>query len=89
MADYRRLPGIGGEILEEVSNFGSQFGLYHFYGRLGWVAGHSVAQLLQLEQKTEIQNSTSAFVARLKVLRPPGWGSRAQRRTASAARTGN
>ncbi len=87
VSKYGRLPGISGEILEEVSNFGSKFGLYYFYGRLGGVARHSVAQLLQLEQEAEMQNSTSAFVARLKVLRPPGWGSRARRRTASAART--
>jgi hypothetical protein len=89
MSNYGRLPGIGGEILEEVSNFGSQFGLYYFYGCLGWVARHSVAQLLQLEQEAEIQNSNSASVARLSVLWPPGWGSLAQRRTASEARTGS
>jgi hypothetical protein len=70
------LPGIGGEILEEVSNFGSQFGLYYFYGRLGGVGGHSVAQLLQLEKETEIQTSSSAFVARLSILWPPLLGSR-------------
>jgi hypothetical protein len=89
MADFGRLPGIGGEILEEVSNFGSQFSFYYFYGRLGGIGGHSVAQLLQLEQETEIQNSNSASVARLSLLWPPGMGSRAQRRTAFAARTGS
>ncbi len=54
MSNYGRLPGICCEILEEVSNFGSQFGLNYFYGRLGGIAGHSVAQLLQLEQEAEI-----------------------------------
>jgi hypothetical protein len=89
MANYGRLPGIDGEILEKVSNFGSQFSLYHFYGRLGGVAGHGVAQLLQLEQEAEIQNNTSAFEARLSIPWPPRWDSRALRRTASAARTGS
>ncbi len=57
MSYYGRLPGIGGEILEKVSNFSSQFSLYYFYGCLGGVARHSVAQLLQLEQEAEKQNS--------------------------------
>ncbi len=65
VSNYGRLPGICGEILEEVSNFGSEFGLYYFYGRLGWVARHCVAQLLQLEQEAEIQNNSSASVIRL------------------------
>jgi hypothetical protein len=62
VSKYGRLPGICGEILEEVSNFGSQFSLYYFYGGLCWVGGHSVAQLLQFEQEAEIQNSSSASV---------------------------
>ncbi len=38
------------------------------YGRLGGVCGHCVAQLLQLEQEAEIENSGSTSVARLLVL---------------------